>query len=103
MTDEEEDPGLYKTIIETINQLSLKKVLDEVEKRLRSRARKVAGKIALTLVGLSFVIISVVFLSISLVRAFSIVLNPAVSWALVGLALALIGMIILLWARLVTE
>lgn len=103
MTDEKQDPGLYKTIKEIINQFSIKKVLDEVEKRLRSKTRKAAGKIALTLVGLSFVIISVVFLSISLVRAFSMVLNPAVSWALVGLALALIGMIILLWARLITE
>jgi hypothetical protein len=103
MTDEEQDPGLYETIKGILNQLSLMKVLDEVEKRLRSKTRKAAGKVALTLVGLSFVIISVVFVSISLVRAFSMILHPAVSWALVGLALALIGMIILLWARLVTE
>lgn len=102
MTDEEKDSSLYDTIKKILNQLSLTKVLDEVEKRLQSKTRKAAGRVALTLVGLSFVVISVVFVSISLVRAFSMVLNPAVSWALVGLVLALIGMILLLWARLVT-
>ena len=102
MTDEEKSSSLYDVIMGIAKQLSLTKALDEIEKRLRSKTKKAAGKAALTLVGLCFVIISVVFVSISLVRAFSMVLNPAVSWGLVGLVLALIGMILLLWARLVT-
>jgi hypothetical protein len=102
MTDEEESSSLYDMIMGLTKRLSLTKVLDEIEKRLRSKSKKAAGKISLTLVGLSFIVISVVFISISLVLAFSTVLNPAVSWALVGLVLALIGLILLLWARLVT-
>ena len=104
MGNKKKDSSLFDTIMEGMAYFSLRKVMDEVERRLKSKSRKIVGRIILTLAGLYLILIAVVFISISLVRLLSTVvgMNPAISWGAAGLVLALTGTILMILGRLVT-
>lgn len=88
--------------MERITHFSLEKVSDEVERRIRSRTKRAARRFAFTVTGLFVFMMALAFISVSIARGLSAILNPALSWGLVGTILALIGMILVLMGRLIT-
>ena len=103
MTEKKTDSPFLDKILEGVTGFSLRRVLDDIERRLKAKSRKFAARIILTLAGLYLMLIAVVFISLSLVRILSSMLGPAYSWGLVGLFLGLFGAILIILGRLVTQ
>lgn len=103
MTEKKTDSPFLEKILEGVAGFSLKRVLDEIDRRLKAKTRKFAARIMLTLAGLYLILIALVFISFSLVRALSLMLGSAYAWGLVGLFLGLLGLILIILGRLVTQ
>ncbi len=101
MTEETDEVSTLDRIIEGASNLSLGKISDEVERRVRRRVKKASRRIAYTITGLFLFMMAVAFISVSIARGLSTILDPALSWGLVGLILALLGTILVLMGRLI--
>jgi len=102
MTSEKDESNPHGAVMQTITRFSLTRILEDLERRLKKKMKQFAGRIALTFTGLCFMVIAAVFVSVSLVKVFSTMLNPATSWGVVGLILALLGFVLMLLGQLVT-
>lgn len=101
MTEKKDGLGTLERIIEGTTNFSFKRVTDEVERRIRGKVKKASRRIAATATGLFMFMMAIAFISISIVRHLSTIMSPALSWGIVGVVLALVGMILVLMGRLI--
>jgi len=102
MTEKNDSLGTLDRIIEGTTNFSFRRVTDEVERRIRRKVKKASRRIAATATGLFMFMMAIAFISMSVVRYLSTTMSPALSWGIVGVVLALVGMILVLTGRLIT-